>query len=124
MPTSKQIEKLAALVGKNVPRTPPIGPNDELPPEYWDSVLGRASADARTSRLPIEAMRLAEIPHLLRVTCRRCKRTVEIQRVDSIRMYGPQATWRRVGQRLLDDTCEARTGRHEEDGCWPGYEST
>jgi hypothetical protein len=26
--------------------------------------------------------------------------------------------WRDVGQRLLDDGCRIRTGRHEEDGRW------
>ena len=30
--------------------------------------------------------------------------------------------WKDVAQRLLDDTCQKRTGRHEEDGCWPGFE--
>jgi hypothetical protein len=24
---------------------------------------------------------------------------------------------------LLDDTCQQRTGRHEEDGCWPTFEA-
>jgi hypothetical protein len=28
-----------------------------------------------------------------------------------------------VGQRLLDNTCPHRTGRHEEDGCWPGWDN-
>ena len=27
------------------------------------------------------------------------------------------ATWKKVAQRLLDDTCQQRTGRFEEDGC-------
>jgi hypothetical protein len=27
-----------------------------------------------------------------------------------------------VGQRLLENACTARTGRHEEDGCWPSFE--
>jgi hypothetical protein len=22
---------------------------------------------------------------------------------------------------LLDNTCQNRTGRHEEDGCWPAF---
>jgi hypothetical protein len=51
----------------------------------------------------------------------RCSRTVEIQKVDAIRLYGQHAIWKDVGQRLLNDTCRQRTGRHEEDGCWPFY---
>jgi hypothetical protein len=31
-------------------------------------------------------------------------------------------TGKDVAQRLLDDTCQVRTGRHEEDGCWPSFE--
>ena len=30
--------------------------------------------------------------------------------------------WRDVGQRLLDNTCSQRTGRLEEDGCWPSFD--
>ncbi|WP_333930602.1 MULTISPECIES: hypothetical protein [unclassified Bradyrhizobium] len=69
------------------------------------------------------AQRLDQIPkHLLRVGCRRCARTVEIQKADAVRLYGPSALWKDVGQWLLDNTCMQRTGRHEEDGCWPSYE--
>jgi hypothetical protein len=64
-------------------------------------------------------MRLSEIPReLLRVNCSRCGRAVEIRRLDAVRLYGPRATWREVGERLLDDGCRTRTGRLEEDGCW------
>jgi hypothetical protein len=49
-------------------------------------------------------------------------RTVEIQKADAIRLAGAQAVWKDLGQRLLDDTCQVRTGRHEEDGCWPSFE--
>jgi hypothetical protein len=52
----------------------------------------------------------------------RCGRTVEIQKADAVRLYGPLAVWKDVGQRLLDNTCQQRTGRHEEDGCWPVFE--
>jgi hypothetical protein len=59
--------------------------------------------------------------HVLRISCR-CERTVEIQTVDAVRLYGGNAIWNDVAQRLLDSTCQQRTGRHEEDGCWPGFE--
>jgi hypothetical protein len=36
-------------------------------------------------------------------------------------LFGPHAVWKDVAQRLLDDGCQVRTGRHEEDGCWPDF---
>jgi hypothetical protein len=60
--------------------------------------------------------------HVLRVSCSRCGRTVEIQKADAVRLHGSTAVWKDVGQRLLDNTCQQRTGRHEEDGCWPVFE--
>jgi hypothetical protein len=68
--------------------------------------------------------RLSEIQRrVLRVSCRRCERTVEIQTADAVRLYGGNAVWKDVAQRLLDNTCEQRTGRHEEDGCWLAFET-
>lgn len=125
MPTPKQMQKTAALVGKNVPQKPGLAPTDDLPPEYWRAILDDARADGADSRVSQSerSLRLDQIPkHLLRVGCRRCGRTVEIQKVDAIRLYGPDAIWRDIGQRLLDNTCAVRTGRHEEDGCWPAFE--
>jgi hypothetical protein len=127
MPTPNQMDKLAnaAAVRGNLPvvRTP--GPGDEMPPEYWQAVLDDPCADAspKTIGPSIQRQRLANIQrHLLRVACRRCGRTVEIQKVDAIRLAGLQAVCKDVGQRLLDDTCQQRTGRHEEDGCWPSFD--
>jgi len=125
MPTSKQMEKMAAAVGRNAPPRPGLAPDQDLPPEYWQALLDDPRVDRRSpgpdpSGRP---QRLSQIPqHLLRVECRRCGRTVEIQKVDAIRLYGPDAIWKDVGQRLLDNTCTQRTGRHEEDGCWPSNE--
>jgi hypothetical protein len=48
---------------------------------------------------------------ILRVECRWCSRCVEIQRLDAVKLYGPNATWRDVRQRLLDDGCRIRMGR-------------
>jgi len=125
MPTPKQMEKLAAAVGREPRRAPTPGPGDPMPPEYWETVLRDPRADARPEQPgpPIRTLRLLEIQqHVLRVGCRRCGRTVEIQKADAVRLAGPQAVWKDVGQRLLDDTCQIRTGRHEEDGCWPAFE--
>lgn len=101
---------------------PPLGPADELPAEYWRALLEDPGAEAKPGPSGA-ALRLSQIPqHLLRVECRRCGRTVEIQKADAARLYGPDALWKTVGQRLLDNTCSQRTGRHEEDGCWPAFE--
>jgi hypothetical protein len=125
MPTRKQMEKqsLAAAARGNVPPTRTPGPGGEMPPEYWQAVLDEAEADRRTPGPSIRTQRLADIQrHLLRVACRRCGRIVEIQTADAVRLYGAGAEWKAVGQRLLDNTCQQRTGRHEEDGCWPSFE--
>ena len=94
-----------------------------MPAEYWQAVLDGAAADRAPPSPSIRTQRLSEIQrHLLRVGCRRCGRTVEIQKFDAVRLAGADAVWKDVGQRLLDDTCEQRTGRLEEDGCWPSFE--
>jgi hypothetical protein len=122
MPSVEQMEKMAAAPGRKAPAAPALAPDDDLPPEYWQALLKNANAEIEPSGSSMAALRLTEIPqHLLRVSCRRCSRTVEIQKVDAIRLYGQHAVWKDVGQRLLDDTCTQRTGRHEEDGCWPFY---
>lgn len=121
MPTQKQMEKLAAEAARRRRRSsaPPDAP---LPAEYWESVL----KDPRVAATGVEKRqrRLSEIQrHVLRVSCRRCERTVEIQNADAVRLYGGNAVWTDVAQRLLDNTCQQRTGRHEEDGCWPAFET-
>lgn len=125
MPTPKQMEKLTrASAGARSPQgLPAVGPGDEMPPEYWQSVLDSVSPGGTSPSPSIRAERLVDIQrHLLRVACRRCGRTVEIQKVDAVRLSGPEALWKDVGQRLLDDTCQVRTGSHEDDGCWPSFE--
>jgi hypothetical protein len=121
MPTPKQMEKLAAEAARR-PAAPPAAPDAPLPAEYWESVLTDPRAQADGAQ--IRKRRLAEIQrHILRVSCRRCERTVEIQTADAVRLYGGNAVWKDVAQRLLDNTCQQRTGRHEEDGCWPAFET-
>jgi hypothetical protein len=116
------MEKMASAARGKLPPAPALDPEDDLPQEYWQSILDDARADARSQGPSSSAQRLSEIArHLLRVSCRRCGRTVEIQKADAIRLYGSRAFWKEVGLRLLDDTCTQRTGRHEEDGCWPSY---
>ena len=120
MPTPKQMEKLAAEAVRR-PSLPIDAPEAPLPAEYWDAVLNDPRVKATGPRARRRS--LAEIQrHVLRVSCRRCARIIEIQKADAIRLYGPEAIWE-VGQRLLDNTCEQRTGRHEEDGCWPTFDT-
>ena len=125
MPTPKQMEKLAAAVGRKAPPARGLAPDEDLPREYRQALLDDPSADASSPDPGAAGVRtrLSQIPqHILRVGCRRCARTVEIQKADAARLYGPDAIWKDVGQRLLDNTCTQRTGRHEEDGCWPVFE--
>ncbi|WP_407120210.1 hypothetical protein [Bradyrhizobium sp. STM 3561] len=120
MPTPKQMEKLAAEAGR---RRAPSAAGPDTPPsaEYWESVLKDPRAGATLAQA--RHRRLSEIKgRVLRVSCRRCERTVEIQTADAVRLYGDNALWKDVAQRLLDNTCQQRSGRHEEDGCWPAFE--
>jgi hypothetical protein len=96
MPSSKQMEKLAAAaaVRGNVPPVPTPGPGDEMPPDYWQAVLDdpRADAGPRTTGPSVRTLRLSEIPlHILRISCHRCARIVEIQKADAVRLAGAQA---------------------------------
>jgi hypothetical protein len=117
MPSLQQMERLAS---QPPPRTTEPAPG-ESPDAWWDSVLSDPRATGKPW-LPIQRRRLSEIPrHLLRVECLRCLRIVEIQKADALRLYGPHAVWKDVGTRLLDNTCQHRTGRLEEDGCWPSW---
>jgi hypothetical protein len=122
MPTPKQMEKLAAQAARKA-ASPTAAPDAALPTDYWDSLLNDPRAGTNGYRLSQRC--LSEIQrHLLRVTCRRRERTVEIQTVDAVRLYGSNAIWKDVAQRLLDDSCQQRTGRYEEDGCWPAFEKS
>jgi hypothetical protein len=120
MPTPKQMEKLAAEASRK-PALSAGAPEEPLPPEYWQSLL--QDPRALSHGLQTRQKRLFELQrHLLRVSCRRCGRIAEIQKADAVRLYGREAVWKEVGQRLLDNTCQVRTGRLEEDGCWPSFE--
>lgn len=121
MPTPKQMQKMAAI--RSMPPKTGLAPNDDLPPEYWQALLDDPHAETRPASPSGGTLRLSQVPqHLLRLGCRRCARVVEIQKADAVRLYGPDALWKDVGQRLLDATCTQRTGRYEEDGCWPSYD--
>jgi hypothetical protein len=122
MPTPKQMEKLAAEAAlRPVPST--AAPDAPLPAEYWESVVNDPHVAATGAEK--RQRRLSEMQrHVLRISCRRCERSVEIQTADAVRLYGGNAVWKDVAQRLLDNTCQQRTGRREEDGCWPAFETS
>lgn len=126
-PTKRQIEKMgsSSTTRRKPLSTGTLDPADALPPDYWQAILDDPRAcNTGPGRGASGPQRLDQIPkHLLRVGCRRCGRVVEIEKVDAVRLYGQAAIWRDVGQRLLDNTCAQRTGRHEEDGCWPSYDA-
>lgn len=104
-------------------QTPTPGPADQMPDAYWDAVLADPRASARPG-VHIGNRRLSEIPrHVLRVSCRRCDRIVEIQTADALKLYGEHAIWKDVGMKLLDNGCQERTGVREDDGCWPSYDT-
>ena len=89
---------------------PSLGYGKSHFPEYWDALLGDPRAGA--SGAQVRQRSISKIQrHILRVSCRRCERIVEIQTVDTVRLYGGKAIWKDVARRLLDDTCQQRTGR-------------
>ena len=125
MPNPKQIDKLAARAKAVRLPAQPLAPNDKLPPEYWRALLDDPGADGTPSDAGLRHCRFSRIQqHVLRVSCRRCSRIVEIQKIDAVRLFGEAAIWGDAGRRLLDDTCTQRTGRYEEDGCWPSFGTT
>lgn len=119
----KQFKKLV-LETAGKPASAPVVPEiAQMPEEYWKAVLDDPCARSAPSGVPIQNRRLSEIPrHVLRVSCRRCDRIVEIQMPDALRMYGKHAVWKEVGTKLLDGTCQERTGSREDDGCWPAFD--
>nr|WP_225173160.1 hypothetical protein [Bradyrhizobium sp. BRP19] len=122
MPTPKQMEKLSRSRGNQPAEARPLRPQDDMPEEYWRALFDELPADAKPVGRSV-GLRLTELPqHVLRVSCRRCERIVEIQKADAIRLYGQHAICKEVAQRLLNNTCQNRTGRYEEDGCWPSFE--
>lgn len=122
MYSRKQIDKLAGIAERQRKLSPPgPAPTDPIPEAMWQSLLDDPRA-AGKPKMRIQQCRVADIQrHVLRVECSRCSRIVEMQKADAVKYFGPDAIWKNVGQRLLDQTCTNRTGRHEEDGCWPNY---
>jgi hypothetical protein len=119
MPRPEQIEKMAADVEEEAARGV-VRPRNPISEAYWAAILQDPRAESQV--VPIQNCRLSDIArHVLRVSCRRCDRIVEIQRSDAVRLYGGHTVWKDVGRRLLDNGCQERTGSCDDDGCWPSY---
>ena len=121
MPTPRQMEKLAVEAARRG-CVGDLRPDENLPEDYWRVIL----ADARAQGAPpasIARRRVSDVTSAsLRVSCRRCGRLVEIGTADAGRLFGAGTALKDVARRLLEGTCESRTGRYEEDGCWPSVE--
>ena len=114
-PTPKQqrIEETARRLAENQRRRAGVDDEDA----WWASVLSDPRAE--TSR-PRADRTLAEIRSSeLKVSCLKCFRGVAISREEALQRYDGGSEWKLVAMRLLAEGCEHRTGRHEEDGCWP-----
>jgi hypothetical protein len=110
-----------------------------MPPEYWRALLDDPLAEAKleTVEPPVRLLRLSEIPqHVLRVSCRRCARIVEIQKTDATRLYGEKAVWisalraarSTTSPRTVVSTREASDPPNERpisgNGGWPELDTT
>lgn len=96
MPTPEQMEKLAPDVEKDAAKGV-VGASDPISEAYWAAVLQDTRAEPQV--VPIQNCRLSDIArHVLRVSCRRCDRVVEIQRSDAVRLYGGHTVWKDVGR--------------------------
>ena len=94
MPTPEQTEKLAADVEKGAAKGV-VGAGDPSSEAYWAAVLQDPRAESQV--FPVQNRHLSYISrHVLRVSCRRCDRIIEIQRSDAVRLYGGHTVWKDV----------------------------
>lgn len=102
------------------PPTPAVGPADQMPDSYWESILTDPRAGATRPPPSSRPRRLADARReVIRFECLRCFWIVEVSVSDAIRMYGGQAPTKDVGRKLLEAGCQSRTGSRDDDGCWP-----
>lgn len=116
-PTPKQqrVEETARRLAENQRKRAEVDDEDA----WWASVL--SDPRAATTR-PRADRTLAEIRSSeLRVECLKCFRVVEVGKAEALRRFDGGSEWKQVALRLLADGCAHRTGRHEEDGCWPDF---
>lgn len=113
--TARRMQRAAAP-----PPTPAVGPQDDTPDAYWDSILADPRAEATRPPSSSNPRRLADARReAIRFECLRCFRIVEVTVSDAIKLYGGQAPTKDVGRKLLEQGCQSRTGSRDDDGCWP-----
>src|SRR5437016_5783730 len=94
MPAPKQMEKLAAEAARR-PRRSASVPESATPGRILGIDSQRPSRRRDGGPDEMRQRGLSEIQrHVLRVSCRRCERTVEIQTADAVRLYGGNAVWK------------------------------
>ena len=86
MPTPKQIERLAAEAESEA-RVAGRRARGAAPARILAITASGPPSPLQQSENPSEEV-VRDTAHLLRVACRRCGRTVEIQKVDAVRLYG------------------------------------
>jgi hypothetical protein len=120
MPTPTQLEKPAAAVGREPRTMRTLGPADAMPPEYRESVLN--DPRARAGRSVHRALRLSGIPqHILRVSCSRCGRTVEIQKADAVRLLSDCSSRRRFPSPSMRRSTRSRRSSHPPSAISASY---
>jgi hypothetical protein len=120
--TLRRMQQNAPPTATPVPLPTP-GPADAMPDAYWDALLNDPRAVAGAPRTPLAQQALRDIQkHLLRVSCRRCDRIVEVQTADAVRLFGGGVTWKDAGKQILDGNCNSKTGSRDDDGCWPNFQ--
>jgi hypothetical protein len=77
--------------------------------------------DSKSITLPADILFAFDSADIRSAASSSLSQAAEVIRTKRVSHIGLLAT-KAVGQRLLDDTCQQRTGRHEEDGCWPSFE--
>jgi hypothetical protein len=124
MPTPKQMEKLALEATRRQaapPQAPDADPATRCRTLYgtrcWPILARPADLGCRSSNA---GSRKSRATFCVSSACAACASSKSRRRTRSGSM-GQHAIRKDVGQRLLDQTCTNRTGRHEEDGCWPDW---
>lgn len=109
----------AAAVGRNAPPSPAVGRAESC------GILGSILRARLRRRQAVQTQPRSKCAAVERISSTSATGLLpplqsdrRIQGADAVRFYGPQAIRKDVSQRLLDGTCQQRTGRHEDDGCF------
>lgn len=106
LPAHALTQKFEKMAKQAAQQPPSPGPQDD---GWWQFIMNELTLD-RSAWMPIQQTRLSEIPQpscgsIAFAAVAHC----QISHADTVRLYGPQATWKKAGQRLLDEGC------HQDD---------